>query len=616
MPRINNRITKSRIAHKLILYVVLFSSVVTLIITALQLYIDYKRELTIIQNSLDQIESVHVGALSASLWAVDTQNIRTLLEGIIQTPDMEYLEVTEDDYVWVSAGKLVSKNTIEKYYPLTHFTKGKTRKLGKLRVVATLDRVYQRLFDKVVTILVSNAIKTFLVAGFILFIFYNLVTRHLIKIAGYTESHNIDDPEQEKLQLDRVESENNKDEFGVLVDGINMMHDKIVSSYIKIKESEEKYRQLVEMAQEGIWVIDKNKRTTYVNQAMASMLGYSIDEMIGKHLFECLDDRGKEFATASLARRATGVSERFEMEFLRKDGKRIYATMAAAPVYDKNGQYSGSIAGVLDITLRKLAEDELLRNKQHLEELVSERTRALQLSNKELEAFSYSVAHDLRTPLRSITSFGQILREEAVTKLSEEGSDALERIIRAGKNMSDLIDELLELSRISRSEIEYIPINVSILAEEIVTNILAANPERDAKITVMPNMSALADPTLVHVLLQNLIQNAWKFSASKDKTVIEIGEKDISGTPSFYVKDNGVGFNMKYQHKLFEAFQRLHGAEFTGNGIGLATVHRIVQRHGGSIWAEAVEGIGATFYFTLPDLTESSPLADQSARQA
>jgi len=616
MATIKNRIQKSKIARKLILYVVLFSSAVTLVITALQLYFDYKRELSVINESLQQIETVHVGALSASLWAVDTQNIRTLLEGIIRTPNMEYLEVTEDDYVWVSAGKLQSKNTIERLYPLTHYTKGETRKLGTLRVVATLDGVYQRLFNKIVTILISNAIKTFLVAGFILFIFYHLVTRHLVKIAHYTELHDIDSPEQQKLQLDRVESKYHQDEFAVLVDGINTMHDKIVSSYKKIKESEEKYRQLVEMAQEGIWVIDKNKRTTYVNQAMANILGYSVDEMIGKHLYDCLDDKGKQFASDRLARRETGISERFETEFLRKDGKRIYAIMSSAPIHDKDGQYSGAIAGVLDITLRKLAEDELRLNKQRLEELVSERTRALQLSNKELEAFSYSVAHDLRTPLRSITSFGQILQEEAITKLSGEGRDALERIIRAGKNMSELIDELLELSRISRSDIEYIPISVSVLANEIVTNILAAHPERDAKITVMPNMSALADPTLVHVLLQNLIQNAWKFSASKDKTVIDIGEKNVSGTQCFYVKDNGVGFNMKYQHKLFEAFQRLHGAEFTGNGIGLATVHRIVQRHGGTIWAEAVEGIGATFYFTLPDLTESTPFADRNIRQA
>jgi len=615
MANFRQRLTRSIIARKIILYVVLFSSAVTLVITALQLYLDYKHELKIIKNSLDQIETVHVGALSASLWAVDTQNIRTLLEGIIRTPDMEYLEVTEDDYVWVTVGQLKSTNNIEKIYPLTHFTKGETRRLGQLRVVATLDGVYQRLLDKVITILISNAIKTFLVAGFILFIFYHLVTRHLFKIASFTISHDIDNPEQEKLQLERFESDDMKDELGIVVEGINSMNEKIASSYTKIKDSEEKYRQLVEMAQEGIWVIDNNKRTTFVNQAMANMLGYSVDEMIGKHIFECMDDKGKEFAIASLTRRAAGISERFEFEFLRKDGKRIYTTMASAPIYDKNGQFIGAIAGVLDITLRKLAEDELRRNKQHLEELVSERTRALQLSNKELEAFSYSVAHDLRTPLRSITSFGQILLDEAKTSLSTEGNDALDRIIRAGKNMSDLIDELLELSRISRSEIEYIPINVSLLAEEVVANLLAANPERKAKITVMPEMSALADPTLVHVLLQNLIQNAWKFSSNKDKTIIEIGEKNISGTQCFYVKDHGVGFNMKYQHKLFEAFQRLHGAEFTGNGIGLATVHRIVQRHGGTIWAEGVEGIGATFYFTLPDLTDKEARVDKPAQQ-
>ena len=259
----------------------------------------------------------------------------------------------------------------------------------------------------------------------------------------------------------------------------------------------------------------------------------------------------------------------------------------------------------MDITDRVHSEKELKNQQQLLEALVHERTKSLEFSNKELEAFSYSVAHDLRTPLRSITSFSQILHDEEFEKLSEEGKDTLNRIIRAGKDMSQLIDELLELSRISRTDIQYSTVNVSELAETIVNQLLSYSPGRKTKITITENMETMADKTLVQILLQNLIQNAWKFTRKKDITNIEIGQTSYRNKNCFYVKDNGIGFDMKYQHKLFEAFQRLHGSDYSGNGIGLATVKRILNRHGGEIWAEAEENVGATFYFSIPDNPQS-----------
>lgn len=601
---LNNKLHLARhsIARKLILYVILFSSVLTLIITCAQLYYDYSVEMDNIHNSLYQIESVHLEAISATVWAVDKQNARTQLEGILKVPGMEYLEITENNKVWMTAGKRKSENFIDNTYPLVHFSRGKLRTIGHLKAVASLDHIYDLLIHKAITIFFSNGIKTFFVAGFMLLLFHRLITRHILSIANFVENHDIDNENLERLELNFSQGKPGiKNELVTLADHLNSMQEKINSSYSKLKSSEEKYRKLVELAQEGIWTIDEKGSTIFVNPAMASMLGYSTDEMMGKHLFDFMDEQGKEIAAQNMKRRKSGIREAHDFEFLRKDGQRIYTNMATAPVYDSAGTYTGAIAGVMDITDRVRAEKELRDHQQLLEAVVQERTKSLEISNKELEAFSYSVAHDLRTPLRSITSFSQILYDEEFKKLSEDSKDNLNRIIRAGKDMSQLIDELLELSRISRVDIQYTTVNLSELAENIINQLLSCYPDRKTKIVITENLEVTADKTLMQILLQNLIQNAWKFTYGEELSVIEIGQTIFKGYTCIYIKDNGIGFDMQYKHKLFEPFQRLHGIDYSGNGIGLATVKRILNRHGGKIWAEAKESVGATFYFTVPE---------------
>ncbi len=590
------------IARKLILYVILFSSLITLLITAAQLYYDYSVEMDQINDSLYQIESVHLEAISATVWAVDFQNARTQLEGILKIPDMEYLEITENNKIWMSAGKLKSENVIQKTYPLIYYSRGEPRTIGQLKAVATLDIVYERLINKAITILLSNGFKTFLVAGFMLLLFHRLVTQHILKIANYLENHDIDDENLEKLKLNYDQNQTTeKDELTTLVDHLNNMQAKINSSYTKLKTSEEKYRRLVELAQEGIWTIDEHGSTIFVNPAMAGMLGYSTEEMMGKHLFDFMDEQGKAIAAKNMERRKNGIRENHDFEFLRKDGQRIYTSMATAPVFDAAGKYAGAVAGVMDITERIKAEKELRDHQNLLEAVVQERTKSLEISNKELEAFSYSVAHDLRTPLRSITSFSQILYNDEFDRLSDESKDNLNRIIRAGKDMSQLIDELLELSRISRVDIRYTNVDITELSKNIINQLSSQSPERKSKIVISENLTVTADKTLIQIMLQNLIQNAWKFTQNNEESVIEIGQTNTGNQPCFYVRDNGIGFDMQYKHKLFEPFQRLHGSDYSGNGIGLATVKRILNRHGGTVWAEATNSGGATFYFTVPE---------------
>jgi light-regulated signal transduction histidine kinase (bacteriophytochrome) len=240
--------------------------------------------------------------------------------------------------------------------------------------------------------------------------------------------------------------------------------------------------------------------------------------------------------------------------------------------------------------------------------------RELEATNRELEAFSYSVSHDLRAPLRSIDGFSQILLEDYAEELDEEGKGYLGRVRAASQRMGRLIDDLLGLSRVIRGAMRRKPVDLSSLALEVAEELKEANPERPVEFTAEKGLEVRGDARLLRVALENLIGNAWKFTHIKQKAKIEFGLDEVlsreGGVPVYYVKDNGAGFEMAYADKLFGAFQRLHGAnEFEGTGIGLATVQRIVHRHGGSIWAEGEVDRGATFYFTLSPGIRFDPAA-------
>ena len=263
---------------------------------------------------------------------------------------------------------------------------------------------------------------------------------------------------------------------------------------------------------------------------------------------------------------------------------------------DEKGNATHYQAIVWDITDRKVAEEEIRKLNLELEQRVEARTAQLTSTLQELEAFSYSVSHDLRAPLRSINGFSQVLSEDYGPLLDTNGRNYLERIQRASQRMGLLIDALLQLSKVTRSEINRMEINLSQMAEEIVSD-LDANHQR-AIWVISPYMIAWADPILTRVVLVNLLGNACKFSSHRPDAHIEFGQIQQEGHTLFYVRDNGVGFDMANASKLFEAFHRLHKvSEFEGTGIGLALVHRIIQRHGGKIWAKAEENKGATFYF-------------------
>lgn len=243
---------------------------------------------------------------------------------------------------------------------------------------------------------------------------------------------------------------------------------------------------------------------------------------------------------------------------------------------------------------------QLTQVNEGLESIVADRTRELEASNQELEAFSYSVSHDLRAPLRTIDGFSLALEEDFSANLDAQGRDYIRRVRNGVQRMGTLIDALLQLSRVTRSDLQREPVNLSQLATLVFHEIQTGDPQRHVQWIAEPDLIAEADPRLIRIALENLIGNAWKFTARSADATITFGGSSEDGKTVYFLRDNGAGFDMKYVDRLFTAFQRLHGdRDFTGSGIGLATVSRIIRRHHGSIWAEGEPGKGATFFFTL-----------------
>ncbi len=259
-------------------------------------------------------------------------------------------------------------------------------------------------------------------------------------------------------------------------------------------------------------------------------------------------------------------------------------------------------AGILSAAIQRQLNDEAIRQlNAELEQRVRLRTTELETANRELESFAYSVSHDLRTPLRGIDGYSRLLLDDFNAVLDDQGRVYLDNVRRATSQMGRLIDDLLKLSRVTRLEMHYELFDLTGKANELLAELRRQEPDRDVQVTIQPDMVAFGDASLLRLAIENLISNAWKFTSKNPRARIEVGEIKQDRQPVFFVRDNGVGFNMKYSHKLFVAFQRLHNAEdFEGTGVGLATVQKIINRHSGRIWAEAAVDQGATFFFTLP----------------
>jgi PAS domain S-box-containing protein len=380
-----------------------------------------------------------------------------------------------------------------------------------------------------------------------------------------------------------------------------------------LQESKEELQTIYNGMVDGVLIaVIETRRFIHANSAICNMLGYSEAELLSMSIDDIHPKDRLSYVFDKFKAQAEGRITLAEgLPCLRKDGSTFYADVDTKPI-----SYRGHpcLVGFFhDITERRQAEDEIRRLNEELEQRVIERTAQLETANKELESFSYSVSHDLRAPLRSIDGFSRIIFEEYGDKVDDEGKRILNVVRDSTKKMGVLIDDLLALSRIGRKDIEFTKIDMNKLAKTVCDEVITNIPEKHIQFSIDPLPSAYGDPIMIHQVFLNLLSNAIKFTEPRETAIIKVGVLDVDNENIYYVKDNGVGFDMQYAGKIFGPFQRLHNdEEFKGTGIGLAIVHRIINRHGGRIWAEAKVDEGATFYFTLPKSAISYQQSDDS----
>ncbi|MEZ2232889.1 PAS domain S-box protein [Microcoleus sp.] len=356
-----------------------------------------------------------------------------------------------------------------------------------------------------------------------------------------------------------------------------------------LQESEFRYRQIVELAEEGIWVIDSNARTTYVNHAMARMLGYTESEMLGRRIFDFMDEQEQQLTSQYVERRKQGISEKHESKLKSKNGKDVWTYISTSPVMDEFGCMLSSCALVYNVTDRKQVEQQMLQL-----------TENLKRSNEELEQFAYVASHDLQEPLRAVTSYTQLLAQRYQGNLDAKADKYINHIVDGASRMQQLINDLLAYSRLGTRAQEFEIADCNAAVEQSLCNLQIAIAEKQAIITkdVMPTV--MADEFQLVQLFQNLLGNAIKF-CREEVPIIHITAIIQDDEWLFSVRDNGIGIDPEYADRIFIIFGRLHSRrEYLGTGIGLAMCKRIVERHRGRIWVESWPEEGATFYFTIP----------------
>jgi PAS domain S-box-containing protein len=373
-----------------------------------------------------------------------------------------------------------------------------------------------------------------------------------------------------------------------------------------LRESEQKFRAIFDQTFQFIGVMSVDGILLQANQTALQFAGVSESAVLGKPFWETVwwahSAALQEKVRAAIREAAGGKLVRFEAAHPAADGRIHHIDFSLKPVTDVAGRVIQLIPEGRDITERKQAEEKIRQLNAELEQRVAARTRQLEEANRELVEFSYSVSHDLRTPLRSIDGFSHALLEDYAAALDDDGKDYLQRVRAASQRMGQIIDAMVRLLRLNRTDMHVTDVNLSELAAQVAGALRQADPGREVEFIIAPGCTVHGDAGLLKIALENLLDNAWKFTVGKHPAKIEFGANGTPEGPACFVRDNGCGFEMQFAGKLFRAFQSLHPNDTSaGTGVGLAGVQRIIHRHGGRVWTESTPGHGATFYFTLPE---------------
>lgn len=387
-----------------------------------------------------------------------------------------------------------------------------------------------------------------------------------------------------------------------LAERVEQTNHELASTHQRLSLSEARLFSFFETLPAYVWFKDMDGRILLANSRFHELLPLTPEiSPIGKTTEELWPpERAKRYAEQDAEALSTGNIVRME-EHLQENGQSRWLELVKAPTRDANGTLIGCVGYAHDITQRKLNEAALLEAREQLERRVAERTLELQSMNEELESFAYSVSHDLRAPLRAIDGFTRILLEEHHSAFTPSAQQYLNRVVESTQHMNQLIDNLLTLSRTSRADLVKVDCDLAILAEEVLQALRTQATEHSVNFHITRPLPAHGDSHLLKIVLDNLLRNAWKFTHHRNPAEITLGRLLDHAEHPYFVRDNGVGFDMAYAGKLFAPFQRLHSVkDFEGTGIGLAIVRRIILRHGGRVWAESAVNIGTTLFFTLP----------------
>lgn len=474
-------------------------------------------------------------------------------------------------------------------------------RIGSVEVLLSQQTIRRNILRTIAAIIVGNLGVVLFLSFVLMVVFRRVVFDPLSRLVDAVERMKSG---ERKVRI----AEERPDEFGVLM----RRFDEMVEEIERTTVSKSHYENVLQSTREGIVIVSRDGAVVDLNPAASDLLGASRERVAGMPLASLLPGGVSE----TFFSRQEGDVSRREVKIVNLAGEEIDLLVFSSPVRDSPDE--ARVLALVDVSELKKALrmiesiNETLRREILQRSIAEEEARALNedlirqreeliQANESLESFCYTVSHDLRAPLRHINSFTSIIEEEYADVIGEEGRNLLQKVIKASARMGVMIDDLLAFSRVARAELHRVDLDLSAMAAEIVSMLHDTDPERNVQVSIEEGVHVHADPSLMRLVMENLLGNAWKYTSTREHAVIEFsrlhGERKEQ---IFFVRDNGIGFDMSYADRLFRVFERLHGAEYEGSGIGLASVRKIIERHGGRIWGEGVPGEGASFYFTLP----------------